>query len=112
MTFSDYLAAHPDPTVQAAREWLRERAGGPRTLREALDDMDAAGAPGVASLAIREAWEEWTRRPRMAAHDFAQMVNNLRDIGRQYGAAGQLRDRIAWELARWIEVGAKAKGER
>lgn len=112
MTFSDYLSAHQDQTVQAAREWLRERAGGPRTLREALDDMDAAGAPGVASLAIREAWEEWTRRPRMAAHDFAQMVNNLRDIGRQYGAAGQLRDRIAWELARWIEVGAKAKGER
>ena len=60
-TFADYLSAHPDTTVQAAREWLRERAGGPRTLREALDDLDAAGAPWVASLAIRDAWVEWRR---------------------------------------------------
>lgn len=61
MTFADHLAAHPDPTVQTAREWLRERAGGPRTLRDGLDDLDAAGAPGVAFLAIREAWREWRR---------------------------------------------------
>lgn len=61
MTFADYLAAHQDQTVQTAREWLRERAGGPRTLREALDDLGATGVPGVASLAIREAWVKWRR---------------------------------------------------
>ena len=64
MTFPDYLAAHPDATVQAAREWLHGRAGGPRTLRDALDDLDASGAPGVASLAVREAWGEWREMAR------------------------------------------------
>ena len=61
MTFADYLAAHPDPTAQAAREWLREQAGGPKTLREALEGLDASGAPWVAFLAIRDAWDEFTQ---------------------------------------------------
>jgi len=59
MTFADHLRAHQDATVRTAAQWCR---AGPIDLADALIELDAVGAPGVASTAVREAWREFTRK--------------------------------------------------
>ena len=59
MTFADHLRAHQDATVRTAAQWCR---AGPIDLADALRELDAVGAPGVASMAVREAWREFTRK--------------------------------------------------
>jgi hypothetical protein len=59
MTFADFLDRHQDATVRTASQWCR---AGPIDLADTLRELDAVGAPGVASLAVREAWREFTRR--------------------------------------------------
>lgn len=56
MTFANFLARHQDETVRTASQWCR---AGPIDLADALRELDAAGAPGVASTAVREAWREF-----------------------------------------------------
>lgn len=56
MTFADHLRTHQDATVRTAAQWCR---AGPIDLRGALRELDAVGAPGVAFLAVREAWREF-----------------------------------------------------
>ena len=56
MTFADHLRAHQDATVRTAAQWCRV---GPIDLADALRELDAVGAPGVASTAVREAWREF-----------------------------------------------------
>lgn len=56
MTFADFLGRHQDATVRTAAQWCR---AGPIDLADALRELDAAGAPGVASTAVREAWIEF-----------------------------------------------------
>lgn len=56
MTFADHLRTHQDETVRTAAQWCR---AGPIGLRDALRELDAVGAPGVASTAVREAWREF-----------------------------------------------------
>lgn len=58
MTFADHLRTHQDATVRTAAQWCR---AGPIDLADALRELDAVGAPGVAFLAIREVWREWRR---------------------------------------------------
>ena len=53
MTFADHLRTHQDATVRTAAQWCR---AGPIDLADALRELDAVGAPGVAFLAAREAW--------------------------------------------------------
>ena len=55
MTFADHLRTHQDATVRTAAQWCR---AGPIDLSDALRELDAVGAPGVAFLAVREAWRE------------------------------------------------------
>lgn len=59
MTFADLLDRHQDATVRTAAQWCR---AGPIDLADALRELDAAGAPGVAFLAVREAWREFEQR--------------------------------------------------
>lgn len=59
MTFADHLRTHQDETVLAASQWCR---AGPIDLADALRELDAVGAPGVAFLAVREAWREFEQR--------------------------------------------------
>lgn len=56
MTFADHLRTHQDATVRTAAQWCR---AGPIDLADALRELDAVGAPGVAFLAVREAWREF-----------------------------------------------------
>ena len=58
VTFANFLDRHQDATVRTAAQWCR---AGPIDLADALRELDAVGAPGVASLAIRVAWGEWYR---------------------------------------------------
>jgi len=61
MTFADFLDRHQDATVRTAAQWCR---AGPIDIADALRELDAVGAPGVAFLAVREAWKEFTRKER------------------------------------------------
>lgn len=56
MTFASFLDRHQDETVRTAAQWCR---AGPIDLADALRELDAVGAPGVAFLAVREAWREF-----------------------------------------------------
>lgn len=56
MTFANFLRTHQDATVRTAAQWCR---AGPIDLADALRELDAVGAPGVASTAAREAWREF-----------------------------------------------------
>lgn len=56
MTFANFLDRHQDETVRTAAQWCR---AGPIDLADALRELDAVGAPGVASTAVREAWREF-----------------------------------------------------
>lgn len=56
VTFANFLDDHQDETVRTAAQWCR---AGPIDLADALRELDAVGAPGVASTAIREAWKEF-----------------------------------------------------
>jgi hypothetical protein len=56
MTFASFLDRHQDETVRTAAQWCR---AGPIDLADALRELDAVGAPGVAFLAAREAWREF-----------------------------------------------------
>ena len=56
MNFANFLDRHQDETVRTAAQWCR---AGPIDLADALRELDAAGAPGVAFLAVREAWGEF-----------------------------------------------------
>lgn len=56
MTFADHLRDHQDATVRTAAQMCR---AGPIDLADALRELDAVGAPGVASMAVREAWREF-----------------------------------------------------
>lgn len=56
MTFADHLHTHQDATVRTAAQWCR---AGPIDIADALRELDAVGAPGVAFLAAREAWGEF-----------------------------------------------------
>lgn len=56
VTFANFLDRHQDATVRTAAQWCR---AGPIGLADALRELDAVGAPGVASTAIREAWKEF-----------------------------------------------------
>lgn len=56
MTFADHLRTHHDATVRTAAQWCR---AGPIDIVDALRELDAIGAPGVASTAVREAWREF-----------------------------------------------------
>jgi hypothetical protein len=56
VTFANFLDRHPDETVRTASQWCR---AGPIGLADALRELDAVGAPGVAFLAVREAWKEF-----------------------------------------------------
>ena len=56
VTFANFLDRHQDATVRTAAQWCR---AGPIDLADALRELDAVGAPGVASLAVREAWREF-----------------------------------------------------
>lgn len=56
MTFANFLDRHQDETVRTAAQWCR---AGPIDLADALIGLDAVGAPGVAFLAVREAWREF-----------------------------------------------------
>ena len=58
MTFANFLDRHQDETVRTAAQWCR---AGPIDIVDALRELDAAGAPGVAFLAVREAWKEFTQ---------------------------------------------------
>ena len=60
MTFADHLRTHQDETVRTAEQWCR---AGPIDLADALRELDAVGAPGVAFLAVREAWKEFETYP-------------------------------------------------
>lgn len=59
MTFADHLRTHQDETVRTAAQWCR---AGPIDLADALRELDAVGAPGVAFLAVREAWREFAQK--------------------------------------------------
>ena len=59
MTFADYMRAHPDETIRKASECLYGGEGGPIDIAGALGQLDAAGAPRVAFLAVEEAWKEF-----------------------------------------------------
>lgn len=59
VNFASFLDRHQDATVRTAAQWCR---AGPIDLRDALRELDAVGAPGVAFLAVREAWREFTRK--------------------------------------------------
>ena len=56
VSFASFLDRHHDATVRTAAQWCR---AGPIDLADALRELDAVGAPGVASLAVREAWREF-----------------------------------------------------
>lgn len=56
VTFASFLDRHQDATVRTAAQWCR---AGPIDLADALRELDAVGAPGVASMAVREAWREF-----------------------------------------------------
>lgn len=56
VTFASFLDRHQDETVRTAAQWCR---AGPIDLADALRELDAVGAPGVAFLAAREAWREF-----------------------------------------------------
>ena len=56
VTFANFLDHHQDATVRTAAQWCR---AGSIDLADALRELDAVGAPGVAFLAVREAWREW-----------------------------------------------------
>lgn len=56
VTFANFLDRHQDETVRTAAQWCR---AGPIDLADALRELDAVGAPGVAFLAVREAWREF-----------------------------------------------------
>lgn len=56
VTFANFLDRHQDATVRTAAQWCR---AGPIDLADALIELDAVGAPGVASTAVREAWREF-----------------------------------------------------
>ena len=58
MTFAGHLRDHQDATVRTAAQMCR---AGPIDLADALRELDAVGAPGVASMAVREAWREWRK---------------------------------------------------
>ena len=62
MTFADHLHTHQDATVRTAAQWCR---AGPIDLADALRELDAVGAPGVAFLAVREAWREFEQTKEM-----------------------------------------------
>ena len=61
MIFANFLSHHQDATVRTAAQWCR---AGPIDITDALRELDAVGAPGVAFLAVREAWREFTRKER------------------------------------------------
>lgn len=56
VSFANFLDRHQDATVRTAAQWCR---AGPIDLADALRELDAVGAPGVAFLAAREAWREF-----------------------------------------------------
>ena len=56
VSFANFLDCHQDATVRTAAQWCR---AGPIDLADALRELDAIGAPGVAFLAVREAWREF-----------------------------------------------------
>ena len=56
VNFANFLDRHQDATVRTAAQWCR---AGPIDLADALRELDAVGAPGVAFLAVREAWREF-----------------------------------------------------
>ena len=56
VSFANFLDRHQDATVRTAAQWCR---AGPIDLSDALRELDAVGAPGVASTAVREAWREF-----------------------------------------------------
>lgn len=56
VTFASFLDRHQDETVRTAAQWCR---AGPIDIADALRELDAVGAPGVASTAVREAWREF-----------------------------------------------------
>lgn len=56
VTFANFLDRHQDATVRTAAQWCR---AGPIDLADALRELDAVGAPGVASTAVREACREF-----------------------------------------------------
>ena len=56
VSFANFLDHHQDATVRTAAQWCR---AGPIDLADALRELDAVGAPGVAFLAVREAWREF-----------------------------------------------------
>ena len=45
----------------------------------------------------------------MKPHIFAQMVNEVRDLARQYGQTEQFRDRVADLLRKYIHVEHNSK---
>lgn len=59
MTFADHLRTHQDATVRTVAQWRR---AGPIDIEDALRELDAVGAPGVAFLAVREAWREFEQK--------------------------------------------------
>ena len=63
MTFADYMRAHPDETIRKVAECLYGGEGGPIDLAGALGQLDAAGAPRAAFLAVEEAWKEFETYP-------------------------------------------------
>ena len=62
VSFADFLDRHQDATVRTAAQWCR---AGPIDLADALRELDAVGAPGVAFLAVREAWREFEQTKEM-----------------------------------------------
>lgn len=56
VTFANFLDRHQDATVRTAAQWCH---AGPIDLADALRELDAVGAPGVAFLAVREAWRDF-----------------------------------------------------
>lgn len=56
VSFANFLDRHQDATVRTAAQWCRAE---PIDLADALRELDAVGAPGVASTAVREAWREF-----------------------------------------------------
>ena len=62
VNFANFLDHHQDATVRTAAQWCR---AGPIDIADALRELDAVGAPGVAFLAVREAWREFEQTKEM-----------------------------------------------
>lgn len=98
------------------REVLNLRARAARLTP--LEFLLAKGGDPMAQMAeaIRELSDKLNRSERagskvpMAPHVFAQMVNEVRDLARQYGQVEQFRCRVADLLDKYINVEHNSKG--